>query len=620
MKPLLHILFLLLAFTAGARPHTYDVVIVGGTPAGITAAVAAAREGKNSVILERSDHVGGLPVNGLGATDIATRGATAGLFARFVTLNKAHYTEKYGANSQQARDCSDGYHFEPSVAAETFARMLAEAGPGRITVLTGRQFDAEARYVEKRGDRIVSIRILDRTTDREEHYRGAVFIDATYEGDLGAAAGVPFRTGREGAAEYGEPCAGKIYRWWKHGPDAEGTTYEGDDAIQAYNYRLCLTDDPQNRLAIPRPENYDREEYVSLVGDVLDGRNTDARYRTADSAAIARNRRRIEAGERTSAPGDVWGMAKVTSMTRLPNAKTDANNQHLALISTDLPEENQAWPTAGWAWRDRFAKRLRDYTLGLLWFAQHDEALPVHFREACLRWGLAADEYRDNGGFPRQVYVREGRRLEGCHFFTAQDALPEAEGKRPPLHRSSVTASHYALDSHAVRKREPGRIHLDGFFSHPTAVYTVPYGVMVPRRVKNLLFPTAVSGSHVGFSTLRMEPCWMALGEAAGTAAALAADSRRNVREIPVDSLQERLLRHGAVLVYLRDLRPGDPDYAAVQRLALRGFFPEWEAGLDRPLDASTARLWSSLAGRGITADGTATRREWIRRIAMTNF
>ena len=349
MKPLLHILFLLLAFTAGARPHTYDVVIVGGTPAGITAAVAAAREGKNSVILERSDHVGGLPVNGLGATDIATRGATAGLFARFVALNKAHYTEKYGAGSQQARDCSDGYHFEPSVAAETFARMLAEAGPGRITVLTGRQFDAEARYVEKRGDRIVSIRILDRATGREEHYRGAVYIDATYEGDLGAAAGVPFRTGREGAAEYGEPCAGKIYRWWKHGPDAEGTTYEGDDAIQAYNYRLCLTDDPQNRLAIPRPENYDREEYVSLVGDVLDGRNTDARYRTADSAAIARNRRRIEAGERTSAPGDVWGMAKVTSMTRLPNAKMDANNQHLALISTDLPEENQAWPTAGCA-------------------------------------------------------------------------------------------------------------------------------------------------------------------------------------------------------------------------------------------------------------------------------
>ena len=619
MRLLLHILFLVLALGTQPRTRSYDVVIVGGTPAGITAAIATAREGKSSVILERSAHIGGLPANGLGATDIATRGATAGLFARFVALNKAHYTEKYGADSPQARDCSDGYHFEPSVAVESFRQMLAEAGPGRITVLTGRQFDAEARYVEKRGERIVSIRILDRTTGREEHYRGAVFIDATYEGDLGAAAGVPFRTGREGADEYGEPCAGKIYRWWKHGPDAEGTTYEGDAAIQAYNYRLCLTDDPQNRLAVPKPENYDREEFASLVGDVLDGRNTDARYRNADSATIARNRRRIEAGERTSAPGDAWGMAKVTSMTRLPNAKTDANNQHLALISTDLPEENWPWPTAGWAWRDRFARRLRDYTLSLLWFAQHDEALPAHFRKECLRWGLAADEYRDNGGFPRQVYVREGRRLEGCYFFTAKDALPEAEGKRPPLHSSSVTASHYALDSHAVRKREAGRIHLDGFFSHPTAVYTVPYGVMVPRKIENLLFPTAVSGSHVGFSTLRMEPCWMALGEAAGTAAALAIDARTDVRGIAADSLQGRLLRHGATLVYLRDMKPGDPDYAKAQRLALRGFFPEWEAGLDRVTDESTARLWSSLAGREVTADGKTTRREWLRRLQTTS-
>lgn len=615
MKLPLHILFLLLSLGTQARTHSYDVVIVGGTPAGITAAIAAAREGKSSVILERSEYIGGLPVNGLGATDIATRGATAGLFARFVALNKAHYETRYGADSPQVRDCSDGYHFEPSVALNTFGQMLAEAGPGRITVLTGRQFDAEPRYVAKKGDRIVSIRILDRTTGREEHYSGAVFIDATYEGDLGAAAGVPFRTGREGADEYGEPCAGKIYRWWKHGPDDEGTTYEGDDAIQAYNYRLCLTDNPDNRLATPKPENYNREEYASLVGDVLDGRNTDVRYRKADSALIARNRQRIGAGARTAAPGDVWGMAKVTSMTRLPNAKMDANNQHLALISTDLPEDNWPWPTADWGWRDRFARRLREYTLGLLWFAQHDEALPAHFREACLRWGLAADEYRDNGGFPRQVYVREGRRLEGCYFFTANDALPETAGKRPPLHASSVTASHYALDSHAVRKRETGRIHLDGFFSHPTAVYTVPYGVMVPRKVENLLFPAAVSGSHVGFSTLRMEPCWMALGEAAGTAAALAIDGQTDVRGIAVDSLQKRLLRHGAMLVYLRDLKSDDPDYARVQRLALRGFFPEWEAGPDRVLDEDTAQLWSSLAGRKITADGKTTRREWLRRL-----
>ncbi|MDE7451261.1 MAG: FAD-dependent oxidoreductase, partial [Alistipes sp.] len=211
MKYALHILFLLSLATGSARPYEYDVVIVGGTPAGITAAVAAAREGKNCVVLERSGRIGGLPVNGLGATDIATRGATAGLFGRFIALNKAYYVERYGADSPQVRDCSDGYRFEPSVAAETFGKMLAEAGPGRIAIRTGRQFDAEARRIVKRGGRICEIRVLDRTSGREERYRGAMFIDATYEGDLGAAAGVPFRLGREGAAEYGEPCAGKIY-------------------------------------------------------------------------------------------------------------------------------------------------------------------------------------------------------------------------------------------------------------------------------------------------------------------------------------------------------------------------------------------------------------------------
>ena len=166
-----------------------------------------------------------------------------------------------------------------------------------------------------------------------------------------------------------------------------------------------------------------------------------------------------------------------------------------------------------------------------------------------------------------------------------------------------------------MKEREAGRIHLDGFFSHPTAVYTVPYGVMVPRRVENLLFPVAVSGSHVGFSTLRMEPCWMALGEAAGEAAALAIDSRTDVRGIDIPELQRRLLENGAVLVYLQDLRPGDADYGAVQQLALKGYFPGWEARLDQPLDAETARLWSSLSGQEIPADGKTTRREWIRRL-----
>lgn len=593
----------------------YDIVIVGGTPAGITAAIAAAREGKNCLILERTEHIGGLPVNGLGATDIATRGATTGLFEEFVFLNKTHYINTYGAESAQVRDCSDGYHFEPHVAANTFEQMLNRAFPGKISILTLRQFDSEPHYVTIRDGRIISIRIFNRATIQEEFYTAEVFIDATYEGDLGAAAGVPYKLGREGADEYGEPCAGKLYRWWKNGPDETGTTYQADNAIQAYNYRLCLTNNPDIRVPIPKPKNYNREEFVSLVDDVLSGRNTDIRYRNADINKITENRNKILAGQRTSAPGDVWGMAKISSMTRLPNTKTDANNQHLALISTDLPEENWPWPTSGWDWRDRFAERLKSYTLGLLWFAQNDEALPPHFREACSIWGFAKDEYKDNDGFPRQVYVREGRRLEGTYFFTANDALPSTKGGRPPIHPSSITASHYALDSHAVRKREPGRIHLDGFFSHPSAVYTVPYGVMVPKSIDNLLFPVAVSGSHVGFSTLRMEPCWMALGEAAGIAATIAIDNSQNVREIFIESIQNKLLDNKATLIYFRDIKNNDPDFPLVQKLALRGYFPNWDADLDKVLDENTAKQWSALSGKEIKSNGKTTKREIIRKV-----
>ncbi len=614
MKKIVILLLLVSVISHSSYASNYDLVIVGGNPAGITAAIAAAREGKNCVILERTKHIGGLPVNGLGATDIGTRGATTGLFEQFVALNKAYYIEKYGAQSVQVQDCSDGYHFEPHVAAKTFERMLRQTKNGKITILKLRQFDSEPRYVTKQGNRIHSIRILNRETGEEEFYTGKIFIDATYEGDLGAAAGIPFKLGREGAEEYSEPCAGKIYRWWKHGPDAEGTTYQGDNAIQAYNYRLCLTNEANICKLISKPDNYNRLEYISLIDDVFAGRNTDIRFKEMDEAKIEENRKKVSRGERSSALGDIWGIAKLSSMTKLPNGKTDANNQHLALISTDLPEENWSWPTSGWEWRDRFAERLKSYTLGLLWFAQNDDALPAHFREACKQWGLAKDEYPDNDGFPRQVYVREGRRLEGIHFFTANDALPSAKGGRPPIHLSSITASHYALDSHAVRKREPERIHLDGFFSYPSAVYTVPYGVMVPQTIDNLLFPVAVSGSHVGFSTLRMEPCWMALGEAAGIAASIAIDNTENVRNISPFNLQEKLLYNGATLIYFKDLKNTDPDFPLVQKLALKGFFPNWDALLDKPLDNITAALWKKLSGKEIDNIGK-TRREVIHTL-----
>lgn len=589
------LLSFLLASLIAFGQKTYDLVIVGGNPGGIMAAISAARMGKKSVILERTRFIGGLPANGLGATDIATRAATTGLFKEFVDGVRQYYVETYGANSEQVKACSDGYHFEPSVGAKIFDKMLS-GYKDKITILTMRQFDAADENIVIKNDRIEQIRVLNRETGKTEDYSGTVFLDATYEGDLGAAAHIPFRVGREGKEEFNEPGAGCIYKYWG-GPEGSGTTFQKDNAVQSYNYRLCLTNNPDNRIAIPKPTNYNRDEYISLIEDVWTGRNTLASMQQVTIAMMEENRKQIKAGKPSQLPGDAWGIAKITNIVRVPNMKSDANNQHAAFISTDLPEENWPWPTSSWEWRDQFATRLREYTEGLFWFAQNDPELPAHFRKAAKEWGLAKDEYADNRHFPRQVYVREGRRFEGVYFFTANDAIPERSGNRPPVHASSITASHYALDSHAVRKREKGRVHLDGFLSYSSAVYTVPYGVIVPKEIDNLLLPVPVSGSHIGFSTLRMEPCWMAIGQAAGIASALAIDEKVKMKHIDMEKLQDQLVQQKATLIYFKDVDYTSPDFQLVQYMGLRGYLPDWEANLQEPVDASTLISWRKLSG-----------------------
>lgn len=563
-------LFMMSTTVQAESARRYEIVIVGGTPAGIMAAISAARCGHNSVILERTAHIGGLPANGLGATDIATRGATGGLFQEFVDRVRRHYVKAYGEGSPQVKACSDGYHFEPHVAEQVFAEMLSEQGE-RITVLLQRQFDADPENVTTHDGRLRQILMTDRTSGKQERYDGEVFIDATYEGDLAAAAGAPYMLGREGREDYGEALAGRLYMVWKGFP-AAGSTGMGDNAVQAYNYRLCLTNDPTRRVPIAKPKRYNRAEYISLIDDVLQNRTTG------------------------TLKGEMAfdGIGRITNMASLPNNKTDANNQHQAFISTDLPEENWPWPTSDWAWRDRFAQRLRDYTLGLFYFAQHDPGLPEDFRRRCLEWGLASDEYADNANFPRQPYVREGRRIRGEYLFTANDALPVSLGARPPVHRDSITASHYDLDSHAVRKREPGRAHLDGFFGSPAKPYTVPYGVIVPRKVDGLLVPVAASATHIGFSTLRMEPCWTALGQAAGVASSLAIERSQRLRQLDVSQIQERLLAQQATLIYFRGATPAHPHYRALQFFTLRGLasLDGWEARLDDPVSSEDASQW----------------------------
>lgn len=598
------IIFLLITFFGVYGQANFDLVIVGGNPGGIMSAISAARMGKSAVILERTDNIGGLPANGLGATDIATRAATTGLFGEFVDRINSYYIKTYGKDSEQAIQCSGGYHFEPSVAAIVFQEMLDEY-KSNITVLTNRQFDSDPSGLTMHDNRICSVKILNRKTGKTEEYSGQIFIDATYEGDLGAAAGIPFRIGREGKDEFNEPGAGRVYKYWG-GKEGEGTTFQQDNAVQAYNYRLCLTNDPENKVPFRKPDNYNRNDYVSMIEDVWTGRNTDVLMEKVTQEIQEHNRKLLLSGRPTETPGDKWGIAKLTNMVTLPNAKTDANNQHGVFISTDLPEENWPWPTSSWEWRDKYAKRLQEYTEGLFWFAQTDPELPKAFRQEISKWGFAKNEYTDNNNFPRQVYVREGRRFEGVYFFTANDAIPQIMGGRPPVNATSITASHYALDSHAVRKRENDRIHLDGFLSYPSAVYTVPYGVMIAREVDNLLFPVPVSGSHIGFSTLRMEPCWMALGQAAGIASALAMDNKVKVQNVKIEDLQSELIDQKATLLFFRDINPNDSEFRMVQILGLKGYLPDWDARLDEKIDSKTLSEWkkrSKLPMRDITAD-----------------
>lgn len=543
-----------------------DIVILGATPAGITAAIAAARRRRTSIILERTSYVGGLVANGLGATDIKTRGATGGLFLEFVHRIKAHYERQYGPQSRQVRDCSGGYHFEPSVAAHVLQEWLAGYGD-LIRVMPNRQFDFEPENVNKPEDKIIAIRVENRYNHYPEIIKGKFFLDCTYEGDLMAAAGVPFMLGREGGDVYHEVGSGRLYKRW-NGPLGPGSTHVGDNAVQAYNYRICLTQNPANRAEIRCPANYRREEFASLVNDVRTGRHTGAQMEHVSEEQLARHHQQSDDSIPETA---TWlsGIDRLLSNVGLPNGKVDGNNQHYAFISTDLPEENWPYPTSGWAWRDAFAQRLRDYTEGLLWFAQNDTELPVWFRNNCRQWGWAADEYRDNAHFPRQLYVREGRRMKGKYIFTANDvpgwrsiraedssaeevtSNPSASPANPAGVSTTITASHYSLDSHAARKREPNRVGLDGFFSYRVTPYSVPYGVMVPDApINNLLCPVPVSASHVGFSTLRMEPCWMALGQAAGIAASLCIESGSTAAHVDMEQLQDALLDQDAVLIY----------------------------------------------------------------------
>ena len=549
----------------------FDIVVLMATPGGIASAVVASRMGMKVAIVERTKHIGGLPSNGLGATDIHTKELISGFFKEFVDGVKAHYIKRYGAESKQVKDASNGFHFEPHVAEDVFKEILnAEKN---IKLYKHYQFDSDKENVVVENGFPSKIKITKvGKSNKEIWLKAKVFIDGSYEGDLAAAFGCRFRTYREGKSEFGEAMAGKIYKIWGSDSLQDGSTGESDSAIQAFNYRICLTNDPKNREMISKPEFYNRAEFLSLAGDFASGFTSGFYPKNGKTAGVV-------------------------NPVRLPNMKFDANNHHRALISTDLPEENWPWPTANWAWRDQFAIRLKNYNLGLLYFSQNDTTIPLSARIEALNYGLPKDEYKDNGHFPRMVYVREGRRVEGKYMFTAKDAIPVKTGKRPPTHTTSIATSHYAIDSHAMFKREAGKKTLDGFISYQTMPFTIPFEVIVPIEKDNILVPVPVSASHVGYGCLRMEPCWMSLGHAAGIAAALSIKYKTSIHNLSIDSLQKYLIGQKVNLLYFRDISTLSPDFEKFQQIGLLGWIPEFEARLDTISSDEDIRWWAEKTG-----------------------
>lgn len=580
-------LLLLAAARLSAAEAAFDLVVYGGNVAGIAAAVQAARMGASVVLLEPGPALGGLTAGGLGATDVGDKRMVGGLAREFYRRvhehyarseawpreHRAEYLPRHPLNVTESTRLF--WFFEPHVASRLLDDFLREAG---VPVHRGARLD-RARGVARDGDRLTAITLRDGRV-----FRGRTFIDATYEGDLMAAAGVGFALGREPnrrhgetlngirflAAERtaaidpyvrpGEPASGLLPRIAAQPPGAEG---EGDPGVQAYNFRVCLTDVPENRVPFVRPANYDSRQYELLLRSL---------------------------GGRAASPGP-----QLFTLTPMPNRKTDTNNREL--FSTDYVGRSHGWAEATDDERDRLWQEHKDYTQGLFWFLAHDPRVPEATRREVGRWGLARDEFGATEHWPFQLYVREARRLLGEYVITEHDARRRTTVPDP------VAFASYALDSHAVGLfvDSAGRLRVEGAFFENIRAFPLSYRALLPRRAEciNLLVPVCLSASHAAYGSVRMEPVFFMLGQAAGTAAILAQQGGVAPHDLPYATLQARLRRDGAVLAVPK-AEPGESRpvagatppaaAAAIEKLHGLGFFA--------PAEASTS-AWRTAARPG---------------------
>lgn len=509
----------------------FDVVVVGGTPGGVATAIAAARLGRRVALVEHQAHLGGLSASGLGKSDIENRDLIGGLFLEFVERVRLHYLECDGPGSPNLELCREGYYYEPSVAERVFDAMVAEQS--RIQLFKAH----ELQSVQCDQGRAREVTVAERGTGRARALAGRVLVDATYEGDLYAMAGAPFRLGRESREEFEEPHAGVVYFDYESHEFLPGTTGRADARLPAYTYRLCLTVDPANSSALEAPPSaYDRSRYLPYLDDLAAGRLGAPRHAV-----------------------DGWGyypehfdtLVRALSVTDLPNGKADVNINPRPL-AFPFAEENTGYVEAGWPEREEICRRHRDLTLGLIYFLQNDPDAPPAHREIARRYHLPLDEFVDNGHFPFQIYVREARRLRGRYTLTEHDVTRLGDGRRTGRHDDAIAVGEFPVDSFPTRRRQPtdDRV-LEGYLgmlASLTRPYQIPYRIMLPERPDGLLVPVAASASHVAYSSIRMEPTWMAMGQAAGVAAHLAIDHDCACSDVPVSELQRILVDQGQVL------------------------------------------------------------------------